>query len=111
MTIDTSITHVTKVGSNLFSELGFDDTQAELLHVQSQQNINDAKLLKEQLMTELSQWIQDNHFKQSEAAERLNVTRPRVSDLVNKKTNKFTFDALISMLGRAGKKVDFSIIS
>lgn len=111
MTIDTSITHITKAGSNLFSELGFDDVQAQLLHAQSQQNINDAKLLKEQLMTELSQWIKENHLKQSEAAERLNVTRPRVSDLVNKKTNKFTFDALINMLGRAGKKVDFSIVN
>jgi hypothetical protein len=52
--IDTSITHITKAGSNLFSELGFDDAQAQLLHAQSQQNINDATLLKEQLMNELS---------------------------------------------------------
>lgn len=49
--IDTSIT---KAGSNLFSELGFYDTQAQLLHAQSQRNINDATLLKEQLMSELS---------------------------------------------------------
>jgi predicted XRE-type DNA-binding protein len=28
---------------------------------------------------------------------------------VNKKANKFTFDALITMLGRAGKKIEFSI--
>ncbi len=109
MNIDTNITHITKVGSNIFLELGFDETEALLLNTQSQKNINDAKLLKEQLMTELSQWISDNNFKQIQAAEVLNITRPRVSDLVNKKTNKFTFDALINMLGRAGKKIEFSV--
>jgi predicted XRE-type DNA-binding protein len=109
MNIDTNVTHVTKLGSNIFLDLGFDDVEAVLLNMQSQKNINDAKLLKEQLMSELSQWISDNEFKQAEAAEILHVTRPRVSDLVNKKTNKFTFDALINMLGHAGKKIEFSI--
>jgi predicted XRE-type DNA-binding protein len=37
-------------------------------------------------MSELAQWIVDNGFKQVQAAEILNTTRPRVSDLVNKKS-------------------------
>jgi predicted XRE-type DNA-binding protein len=109
MNIDTNITHITKSGSNIFLELGFDEEEAVLFNTQSQKSINDAQVLKEQLMSELAQWIVDNGFKQVQAAEILNTTRPRVSDLVNKKTNKFTFDALITMLGRAGKKIEFSI--
>jgi predicted XRE-type DNA-binding protein len=106
MNIDTNITHITKSGSNIFLELGFDEEEAVLFNTQSQKSINDAQVLKEQLMSELAQWIVDNGFKQVQAAEILNTTRPRVSDLVNKKANKFTFDALITMLGRAGKKIE-----
>ncbi len=109
MNIDTEIRHVTKQGANLFLELGFDAAEADGFYAKSQQQINDTKALKEQLMEELSKWIVDNRLKQIEAAEILKVTRPRVSDLVNKKTSKFTFDALVNMLGRTGKKVQFAI--
>jgi len=50
-------------------------------------------------MEELSVWIAKHHLKQSEAAEILMVSRPRVSDVVNKKTAKFTIDTLVEMLG------------
>ena len=33
------------------------------------------------------------------------VSRPRVSDVVNKKTAKFTIDTLVEMLSRVGKPV------
>jgi len=39
----------------------------------------------------------------------LHVTRPRVSDVVNKKTSKFTIDALVDMLARIGKPVKILI--
>jgi predicted XRE-type DNA-binding protein len=31
------------------------------------------------------------------------ISRPRVSDVVNKKTAKFTIDTLVEMLSRVGK--------
>jgi predicted XRE-type DNA-binding protein len=103
--IDTEIRHVTLPGSNLFLEVGFPPDEAELLHTDSQQRIKAALLLKEQLMGELSDWIAEQHLKQAEAAAILNINRPRVSDLVNKKANKFTLDALVNMLARIGKPV------
>jgi len=109
MTIDTEIRHITKADANLFLELGFDSTEAEQLNMQSQQQINNTQALKEQLMTELTQWITDNHLKQAEAAEILHVSRPRISDLVNKKVSKFTFDTLLNMLNRIGKPVKIAI--
>ena len=39
----------------------------------------------------------------------LGVTRPRVSDVMNKKTVKFTIDALVDMLARTGKHVQLSV--
>ena len=109
MVIDTKIRHVTKPGANLFLELGFSAEEAKRLHVASQKQINDTRLLKEQLMTELSGWIEQHHLKQSEAAEILMVSRPRVSDVVNKKTAKFTIDTLVEMMSRIGKPVTLAV--
>jgi len=109
MTVDTKIRHVTKPGANLFLELGFAPDEAKRLHAASRKHINDTRLLKRQLMEELSVWIAEHHLKQAEAAEILMVSRPRVSDVVNKKTAKFTIDTLVEMLGRVGKPVRLAI--
>lgn len=109
MKIDTEIRHVTKPGVNLFRELGFPAEEAARLHAASRQQINDTRRLKEQLMSELAEWIEQHHLKQAEAAEILMVSRPRVSDVVNKKTAKFTIDALVEMLSRVGKPVRLAI--
>jgi predicted XRE-type DNA-binding protein len=108
-TIDTKVRHVTKPGANLFLELGFPAEEAKRLHAASQKQINDTRLLKEQLMAELSAWIEQHHLKQSEAAEILMVSRPRVSDVVNKKTAKFTIDTLVEMMSRIGKPVTLAV--
>lgn len=109
MKIDTEIRHVTKSGANLFLELGFAPEEAKRLQAASRKQINDTRRLKEQLMTELATWIEQHHLKQAEAAEILMVSRPRVSDVVNKKTTKFTIDALVEMLSRVGKPVKLAI--
>ncbi len=56
-------------------------------------------------MEELSSWIRAHHLKQADAAEILMVSRPRVSDVVNRKTAKFTINTLVEMLSRIGKPV------
>ena len=109
MNIDTEVRHITKAGSNIFLELGFSLEEAKRLLAESKQQINDTQLLKEQLMAELASWMEENHLKQTEAAEILMVSRPRVSDVVNKKTSKFTIDALVGMLSRVGKPVTLSV--
>ena len=109
MKIDTEIRHVTKPGANLFLELGFSPAEAKRLHTASRKQINDSKRLKEQLMTELAAWIEKHSLKQAEAADILMVSRPRVSDVVNKKASKFTIDALVEMLSRVGKPVKLTV--
>jgi hypothetical protein len=54
--IDTKIRHVTKPGANLFLELGFKPDEAKRLQAASRKQINDTRLLKQQLMEELSVW-------------------------------------------------------
>ena len=109
MTIDTKIRHLTKPRANLFLELGFAPAEARRLHVASRRQINDTQMLKRQLMDALSAWIAEHQLKQAEAAEILMVSRPRVSDVVNRKTAKFTIDTLVEMLSRVGKPVRLAI--
>ena len=109
MTIDTEIRHVTRRGANLFLELGFSPAEAKRLQAASRKQINDTQLLKQQLMTELSNWISEHQLRQADAAQILMVSRPRVSDVVNHKTSEFTLDTLVDMLGRVGKPVRLSV--
>ncbi len=109
MKIGTEICHVTKQGANLFLELGFAPDEARRLQAASRKHINDTRLLKQQLMDEISSWIVKHHLKQAEAAEVLMVSRPRVSNVMNRKTAKFTIDTLVEMLGRVGKPVTLAI--
>jgi len=110
MKVDTAIRHVTPPGSNIFLELGFPPAEARRLHAASRRQIAETLRLKEQLMGELSAWIAEHELKQADAAQILMVSRPRVSDVVNGKSTKFTIDALIDMLGRIGKSVRLAIV-
>lgn len=109
MKADTAIRHVTKRGANLFVELGFSPEEAGRFHAASRRQIEDARRLKEQLMDELSGWIADHRLRQADAAAILMISRPRVSDVVNRKTSKFTIDALVEMLSRIGKTVKLAV--
>ncbi len=109
MKVDTEIRHVTKPGANLFLELGFSPDEAKRLQAASKKQINDTRQLKEQLMSALAEWIEQHQLKQAEAAKVLMVSRPRVSDVVNKKTAKFTIDTLVEMLSRIGLPVRLAI--
>lgn len=60
-------------------------------------------------MDELSVWIAKHHLTQADAAGILMVSRPRVSDVVNKKTARFSIDTLVEMLSRIGKAVKLAI--
>ena len=105
----TKSMHKTPVGGNVFADLGFDATEANLLKAESNRVISEKLAIKESLMSELAVWMSEQHLKQSDAAQILGVTRPRVSDVVNKKTVKFTIDALVDMLARTGKHVQLSV--
>jgi len=95
--IDTSITHITSENGNIFRDLGFAPEEAAKLKI------------KAQLMCQISEWIKEKQLKQEEASNLLQVTRPRVSDIMRGKSGKFTIDALVDILERAGKHVTVQV--
>lgn len=109
MSIESKSMHITPVGGNVFADLGFEPEEAAALKAESQRIISEKLAIKDSLMAELAGWIEANKLKQAEAAEILGVTRPRVSDVINKKAIKFTIDALVDMLARTGKHVQLSV--
>lgn len=54
------------------------------------------------LMSVIRDIVQDNNWKQSEAAEKMGLTQPRVSNLLNGKIDKFSIDLLMTCLFRLG---------
>jgi len=95
--IDTSITHITSKDGNVFKDLGFDHQEAVKLKI------------KAQLMCQISEWIKEKQLKQEEASHLLQVTRPRVTDIMRGKSGTFTIDALVDMLERTGKHVTVQV--
>ena len=101
--------HITPADGNVFLDLGFEPEEAARLLAESDREIYAKLEAKEALMTEILKWIIEKRLKQGEAAAILGVTRPRVSDVIHKKSVKFTIDALFDKLSRAGKHVTLSV--
>lgn len=65
--------------------------------------------MRAQLMTALRKFIEKEGLTQAEAAKRLKVTQPRVSDLMRGKISRFSLDTLVTMSSDAGLEVDLRI--
>ncbi|HTS87725.1 MAG TPA: XRE family transcriptional regulator [Gemmatimonadales bacterium] len=87
---------VTKGSGNVFRDIGFSPVEAEHLRVRAE------------LMLAIEKLIGRRKLSQAQAAKVLGVTQPRVSDLVRGRLHRFSIDALVEMLSRAGVKVRLS---
>jgi predicted XRE-type DNA-binding protein len=58
------------------------------------------------IMIAIEQRIREEGWTQTEAAARLHVNQPRISDLLNGKISKFSLDALVNMLAPVGLTFD-----
>jgi predicted XRE-type DNA-binding protein len=93
----TKETTITKGSGNVFADLGFSPAESRNLRIRSQ------------MMTALRKFIETEGLTQSEAAKRLNVSQPRISDLTRGKISRFSLDTLVNMLSDAGLEVAFRI--
>ena len=83
---------------NVFKDLGFSDVEAN------------KKLLKCQLMIEIERIIKSNGWTQAEAAKKLGVVQPRISELMTTRIERFTIDILLKYLNRLGKQVQLTVL-
>jgi predicted XRE-type DNA-binding protein len=87
---------IAKGSGNVFRDLGYSQVEAEHLRVRAE------------LMLALERLIARRRLTQARAAKLLGVSQPRVSDLVRGRFHRFSIDALVEMLARAGVKVHFT---
>jgi predicted XRE-type DNA-binding protein len=86
---------ITEGSDNIFRDLGFAEDEAENLK------------LRAALMSEVRGLAAGTT--QQEAAKLFGVTQPRLNDLLQGKIGKFSLDALVNMLGKAGMRVKLSV--
>jgi predicted XRE-type DNA-binding protein len=84
---------MTRGSVNVFRDLGFPAAEAEHLRVRAE------------LMSEIARLIRRRKLTQAQAASLLGVSQPRVNDVVRGRLHRFSIDALVSMLARAGVPV------
>jgi predicted XRE-type DNA-binding protein len=84
---------MTRSTGNVFRDLGFSSEEAEHLRIRSD------------LLLQLQKAIKSKGLKQAEVAKLLEVTQPRVSDLMRGRVDLFSVDTLIDMLARLGIRV------
>lgn len=64
---------------------------------------------KSKLLMELEAWLNESGLTQKQAAERLGIDQPRVSDIKNGKIARFTLDKLLELATRVGIKTEITI--
>ena len=88
---------MTQGTGDVFTNLGFSTSEAQNLRMRSQ------------LVTSLRKWIEREGIAQAKAAKRLQVSQPRISDLLRGRISRFSLDALVNLVGLTGIQLDLRI--
>jgi predicted XRE-type DNA-binding protein len=91
------MTHTTPAGANIFEDIGFPPDEAQNL------------LMRSELMFAATRFIEDRGLTQTQAAELMGTTQPRISDLMRGRISQFTIDSLVNMLTKAGVPVRLEV--
>ena len=86
---------VSKSSGNIFLDLGFPAHEASVM------------LLRAQLAEALRGWMEREQLTQAQAAKRLDIAQPRVSDIVRGKVELMSLDYLVGLCAKA--KVDVGL--
>ena len=82
---------------NVFEDLGFAADEAAAIQA------------RETLLIALEKELRKRGKKQQELADELGVSRSRISEVLHHKTERFSADKLVSLLQRAGKRVEIRV--
>jgi predicted XRE-type DNA-binding protein len=86
-------TSITDGSQNIFLDLGFPPHKAAVM------------LLRCELAEALRQWMDREACTQAEAAQRLGVSQPRISEIACNKVDKLSLDYLVGLCTKAGVSV------
>jgi predicted XRE-type DNA-binding protein len=84
---------ITQGSGNVFLDLGFPPHAAAVM------------LLRCELAEAIRKWMAREGVTQAQAAKRLGVVQPRISEIVRNKVDKLSLDYLVSLCAKAGLSV------
>ena len=84
---------IVKGGRNVFLDLGFSPHEATVM------------LLRCELAEGLRRWMERGRLTQAQAARRLGVSQPRISEIARNKVDKLSLDYLVGLCSKAGVTV------
>ncbi len=84
---------IAKSSGNIFLDLGFAPHEASVM------------LMRAQLAEALRGWIEREDLTQAQAAKRLGITQPRMSEIVRGKVELLSLDYLAGLCAKAGLEV------
>lgn len=85
---------VSESSGNVFLDLGFPPHEAAVL------------LLRSELAEALRQWLESEGITQAQAAKRLGVAQPRISEIVRGKIELMSLDYMVGLCAKAGVSVE-----
>ncbi|MBH0206088.1 MAG: XRE family transcriptional regulator [Nitrospira sp.] len=88
-----SRTRITQGNGNVFLDLGFPPHEAAVM------------LLRCEIAEALRTWMTREELTQAQAAKRLGVAQPRISEIACNKVDKLSLDYLVGLCAKAGVSV------
>ncbi len=88
---------ITESCGDVFKDFGFSS------------ELSDKLTIKSCLMGEIDSYIKKKGITQDQAAKLMGVSRPRISDVIRGKIDKFTIDSLVDMLTKAGLHISLNV--
>lgn len=83
-------TKITKSSGNVFLDLGFAPHEAAVM------------FLRAQLAEVLRAWMEQEGLTQADAAKKLGIAQPRVSEIIRGKVELLSLDYLVGLCAKAG---------
>src|SRR5947209_13081539 len=81
---------MTRSGGNIFIDLGFEPHEAAVM------------LLRCDLAEALRKWIDRDGLTQAEAARRLGIAQPRISEIARNRVDRLSLDYLVGLCAKVG---------
>jgi len=85
---------VTESSGNIFLDMGYPPHEAAVM------------LLRAELAEILRTWMERHHLTQAQAAKRLGISQPRVSEIVRGKVELLSLDYLVGLCAKAKVPID-----
>ncbi len=97
-------------GRSVFDDLGFSAEETVQLISKGQKEISQRNAIKLAAVDAINSEIKQRHMNVTSAAQFLSISRPRLSNITNRKLEKFSIDNMVDILSKLGKTIQITVV-